>query len=114
MLKKDEFDFFELYIILTYARATLESDLRSISHSPFKLKEPYVNFIHSMLNKVSHELFNLKKQLKNRKMTIERIENDGTFTSFQCYCCGYVHTSRFLNSHLKNKVGEKLNEIFIN
>ncbi|MCD8501466.1 MAG: hypothetical protein LRY71_07040 [Bacillaceae bacterium] len=114
MLNKDELDFFELFIILSYTRATLESDLKALSVTSFKLKEPYKNFIHSMLNKLSQDLFKVKIQLKQRKMSIEQIENDGTFTSFNCYCGGYVHTSRFLNNHLKNKVREKLNEIFIN
>lgn len=112
-LHKDENHLFDEYLILSYSRKALEIDLTTLSQSSLKMKEPYVSFVHCILNKISQEMFKVKKQLNERNLKIEFIENDGTFTTFNCYCRGYVQTSRFLNTHLKNKVCEKLNEFFV-
>lgn len=104
---------FESFIILTLARKVLQNDLIIVEKSFFKLKEPYLNLIHSSIGTISKELFEIKKQLHQQNMKIEFGPNDGTFSEFYCYFRGYVKTSRFLNTNLRNKVQEKLSYFFV-
>ncbi|MCT8137933.1 hypothetical protein H1D32_09300 [Anaerobacillus sp. CMMVII] len=112
-LSQQEERLFEAFIILTLARKVLQNDLINVEKSFFKLKEPYLQLIHSSIGSISKELFEIKKQLHKQSIKIEFGPNDGTFSEFHCYFRGYVKTSRFLNMHLRNKVQEKLSHFFI-
>ncbi|MFN7252771.1 MAG: hypothetical protein ACK4M9_18665 [Anaerobacillus sp.] len=112
-LSQQEERLFEAFIILTLARKVLQNDLIVVEKSFFKLKEPYLQLIHSAIGTISKELFEIKKQLNKQRMKIEFGPNDGTFTEFYCYYRGYVKTSRFLNANLKNKVQQRLSQFFV-
>ncbi|OIJ11167.1 hypothetical protein BKP37_16030 [Anaerobacillus alkalilacustris] len=107
-LSQQEEILFEAYIILSFARKVLQNDLLIVEKSFLKLKEPYIQLIHSSIGSISKELFEIKQQLHKRNIKIEFGNNDGTFTEFHCYFRGYVKTSRFLNLHLRNKVQDRL------
>lgn len=112
-LSQQEERLFEAFIVLTLARKVLQNDLIAVEKSFFKLKEPYLQLIHSSIGIISKELFEIKKQLHTQSMKIEFGPNDGTFSEFYCYYRGYVKTSRFLNANLRNKVQERLSHFFV-
>ncbi|RXI97850.1 hypothetical protein DS745_15935 [Anaerobacillus alkaliphilus] len=112
-LTQQEDRLFESFIILTLARKVLQNDLLIVEKSFFKLKEPYLQLIHSSIGAISKELFEIKKQLHKHNMKIEFGKNDGTFTECHCYFRGYTKTSRFLNAHLKNKVQDRVSNFFV-
>lgn len=112
-LSQQEQSLLESYITLTFARKVLQNDLVNVEKSFFKLKEPYIQLIHSSLSTISKELFEIKKQLHKNNIKIEFGKNDGTFSEFHCYYRGYEKTTRYLNAHLRNIVQEKLSQFFV-
>ncbi len=111
-LSQQEQSLSDAYIILTYTRKVLQQDLVHVEKSLFKLKEPYIQLIHSSLSAISKELFEIKKQMHQRNIKVTFGTNDGTFTEVHLFCRGYSQTIRYLNANLKMKVQNSLEKHF--
>jgi hypothetical protein len=67
-LTPEENDLIESYMLLPLVRKVLENDLRAIEKSMVKFKQPYLDLIHKMLNALSLDLRDVKKELFKKKI----------------------------------------------
>ncbi|WP_096198916.1 hypothetical protein [Bacillus sp. FJAT-45350] len=106
MITKEEQNIVHQYILLLIAKKALEVDLSQLEKSPLKFKEPYMELLVSLLDKIGKELGIIKRYMNQHQLKVNKKNNDGMFSKYEYFCRGYHSTHHYLNTHLKNQVSE--------
>jgi hypothetical protein len=93
-------DKFVMYPILL---TLFNRDLKVVNHSPFKLKQPYISLLEKMMNQVSKDLYQVRIELRKRKIKVMEAKRDHDITEYEIFIRGYREIMRFPNVHLRNK-----------
>lgn len=86
----------------------LEKDLYIIQNSPFKLKNPYIEWVEQTLHIVHQHLALVKHELKKQGMKVHEVKRDDTFTTYLFMYKGYEEYHSYFNPRLRNHVEELL------
>ncbi|MCQ6265456.1 hypothetical protein M1K46_07240 [Fictibacillus sp. WQ 8-8] len=105
MLYGDERDriLVDKYIMYPMLLTIFNRDLKVIAVSPFKLRQPYVTLIENVMNAISFELRDVKKEMMARKIKVTDGRPVDDITEYQIFIRGYQEVMRFPNVHLRNK-----------
>ncbi|MGG1571827.1 hypothetical protein [Fictibacillus sp. NRS-1165] len=105
MLYGDETDriLVDKYIMYPMLLTIFNRDLKVIAVAPFKLKQPYVTLIENVMNAISYELRDVKKEMMKRKIKVTDGKPVDDITEYQIFIRGYQEVMRFPNVHLRNK-----------
>jgi hypothetical protein len=93
-------DKFVMYPILL---TVFNRDLQVVNRSPFKLKQPYVALLEQIMNQISKDLYDVRTELRKRKIKVMDGQKDNDITEYEIFIRGYREIMRFPNVHLKNK-----------
>ncbi|ADH99392.1 hypothetical protein [Salisediminibacterium selenitireducens] len=111
-LNKAEELLIEHYILLTLCRQVLERDLKAFSQSSIRMKDPYVHLIEFALTALSKDLYKIKGEQQQKKMTIHRASVSDTFSEYVIHYQGYTYTMTYKNVHLKYQVQDCIEDLF--
>ena len=92
----------------------LSRDLKIIENSQFKIKQPYINHVESVIRAIQRDLSKTKKYMFDNKIKVEKIGTEGTFTEYLILRKGYEGKRRYFNPVLKTRSEELLNEYLLN
>lgn len=105
MLYGDEEDriLVDKYIMYPMLLTIFNRDLRVIAASPFKLRQPYITLVEKVMNAISYELRDVKREMMKRKIKVADARPVDDITEYQIFIRGYQEVMRFPNVHLRNK-----------
>ncbi len=86
----------------------LERDLHIIKNSPLKLVNPYTELIERTLDAVHKQLYFVKKELRKKRMKVQEVKRDDTFTTYLFVYNGYEEYHSYFNPRLRNYVEQLL------
>ncbi|MBP1917167.1 hypothetical protein J2Z23_004152 [Lederbergia galactosidilyticus] len=92
----------------------LNRDLKVIESSQFKIKQPYLNHVESVIRTIQRDLSKAKKYMHDNKIKVEKMGTEGTFTDYLIIQRGYEGKRRYFNPVLKTRSEELLNEYLLN
>ncbi|WP_307256787.1 hypothetical protein [Oikeobacillus pervagus] len=101
-------DLLEKAIYLPMLLIILNRDYTLIKNSPFKLPKPYLTWLSETMKAVQHDLAHVKTLMRKRRMKVEKLDSDDSFTMYLFHYKGYVEQHNYFNPRLRNKVEELL------
>ena len=113
-LSSEEEHLVESLIFLEMTRKVLEKDLGGLEQAPLKIKEPYVHLLESALFTLSRRLHRTKWKMKQAGITVHPHQCDETFSEYNIFFRGYVVTAKYLNTDLRDRVSQNIEQIFLN
>ncbi|MFC7371722.1 hypothetical protein ACFQPF_08540 [Fictibacillus iocasae] len=102
----------ERFIMYPMLLTIFDRDLRIIQAVPLKLKRPYILLIEKIMDDISMELHETRKQMLSRKIKVMDGKRLDDLTEYEIFIRGYREVMRFPNVHLRNKA-ETLIEHFL-
>ncbi|AKP46332.1 MULTISPECIES: hypothetical protein [Bacillus] len=102
----DDRDVLEQAIYLPMLLTVLNRDLKVVEKSPFKLRNPYIDWIAQTIKEVQKDLANTRKYMRDRRMKAEKVRSDDLFTMYVFLYNGYEEYHNYFNPRLRNKVEE--------
>ncbi|MEH6944178.1 hypothetical protein [Bacillus sp. JJ722] len=101
-------DIIEQAIYLPMVLTVLNRDLSIIQKSPFKLRNPYLEWIQLTMKIVQHELAEANRFLRLENIKVSEMKRDEVFTMFLFLYKGYEEYHNYFNLRIRNKVEELL------
>jgi hypothetical protein len=101
-------DIIEQAIYLPMVLTVLHRDVSIINQSPFKLKQPYLEWIDETMKCIQKELSEVKRYMRKQQMKVERLQSDDTFTMYMFLYKGYEEQHNYFNPRLRNRTEELL------
>lgn len=101
-------DIIEQAIYLPMVLTVLNRDLSTIQKSPFKLRNPYLEWIQQTMKIVQHELAEVNRFLRLENIKVSEMKRDEVFTNFLFLYKGYEEYHNYFNLRIRNKVEELL------
>lgn len=96
----------EKAIYLPMILIVLNRDLEIINSSPFKLKNPYIEWIEETMKCIQKELASVKRYMKQQQIKVEKIKSDDAFTMYMFLYKGYEEEHNYFNPRLRNRSEE--------
>ncbi|KZE69463.1 hypothetical protein AWM68_04145 [Fictibacillus phosphorivorans] len=100
---EEERSLIEKFVMYPILLTVFNRDLQIINGSPFKLRQPYVALIEQIMNQISKDLFDVRVELRKRRIKVMDGKREGDITEYEIFIRGYREIMRFPNIHLKNK-----------
>jgi hypothetical protein len=101
------------YIHLEYLIETLESDLKTISKVPLKIKEPYLLIIEETLKKIRSDLKTVKEKMKELDIKVFNMRRvDDMFVEYPYFAHGYKGINKYWDAALKFASTKRLQKYF--
>ncbi|MFS0882542.1 hypothetical protein [Metabacillus niabensis] len=114
-ISKEQEDLVHDYIIRTYLLDILENDLITINNANFKLKQPYIKLVETVLKKIRIELRDMKVKMNRLEIKVtDPFLDNVEFWQYDYYVRGYHAFSRYWDSALKMHGGKLLTHYFFN
>ncbi|MBM7586463.1 hypothetical protein JOC86_003015 [Bacillus pakistanensis] len=107
-IPEEDRDILEKAIYLPMVLTVLNKDLNLINQSPFKLKRPYMELIEETMKVIQQELSGIKREMRVRRMKVERVQTDDAFTMYMFLYKGYEEHHNYFNPRLRNRVEDLL------
>ncbi|WP_042349615.1 hypothetical protein [Bacillus massiliigorillae] len=101
-------DIIEQAIYLPMVLTVLNRDLSTIQNSPFKLRNPYLEWIQQTMKIVQQELAEVNRFLRLENIKVSEMKRDEVFTMFLFLYKGYEEYHNYFNPRIRNKVEELL------
>lgn len=76
------------FIFLPLSKLVLEADIKEINNSKVRFAHQYCNYIHLLMDEISHELFEARKQARSLNMKVWKVKQEKT-TPHHTYRCVY-------------------------
>ncbi|WP_307893822.1 hypothetical protein [Bacillus swezeyi] len=107
-IPSDVRDTIEKAIYLPMTISILNKDLGNIQQGPFKLKDPYLRLIEQALKLAQRDLYNVKNDLRRRKVKVHEVSRDEAFTMYSFIYEGYEEEHNYFNPRIRNQVAALL------
>ncbi|MCY9446264.1 hypothetical protein MOF46_08795 [Bacillus haynesii] len=101
-------DMIEKAIYLPMTVSILNRDMKIIQQGPFKLKDPYLRLIEQALKLAQRDLYNVKNELRRRKIKVHEVSRDEAFTMYSFIYDGYEEEHNYFNPRIRNQVSALL------
>lgn len=113
-IPKEQEDMVHDYIIRIYLIDILENDLKVIEKANFKLNEPYINLVESILRKIRIELRDKKVEMKKLKIKVADPTRDNEdFVQYDYFVRGYHAFMRYWEPAINMHATKLLEKYFI-
>ncbi|MGE6227604.1 hypothetical protein [Paenibacillus chitinolyticus] len=112
-LSAEEKQLIKEFLILPYVLSVLERNKLIISKTPsFKIPEVFVGYLDHVMDKITHDITEIKKQLRKSEIKISIVTQDES--SLRCIYLfgGYEDRMSFLWSLVKAEVSIRLKHYF--
>ncbi|SFB96276.1 hypothetical protein SAMN05443252_101209 [Bacillus sp. OV322] len=107
-IPEKERNIIEQAIYLPMVITILNSDLKIIDESPFKLKKPYMELVEEALSIAQKDLMEVRKHLRRENIKVSELKRDLDFTMYCFLYRGYEEHHNYFNPRLRNRVEELL------
>ncbi|KAA6453416.1 hypothetical protein VSK91_18190 [Bacillus swezeyi] len=107
-IPSDVRDTIEKAIYLPMTISILNKDLGNIQQGSFKLKDPYLRLIEQALKLAQRDLYNVKNDLRRRKVKVHEVSRDEAFTMYSFIYEGYEEKHNYFNPRIRNQVAALL------
>lgn len=101
-------DMIEKAIYLPMTVSILNRDMKIIQQGPFKLKDPYLHLIEQALKLAQRDLYDVKNELRRRKIKVHEVSRDEAFTMYSFIYEGYEEEHNYFNPRIRNQVSALL------
>ncbi|WP_050614263.1 hypothetical protein [Bacillus testis] len=101
-------DKIEQAIYLPMVLIILQRDLSIFEKGPFKLRNPYIEWVEQTIVYVQHELRDVKHFLRQQNIRVNEMKRDDAFTMYAFFYKGYEEHHNYFNPRIRNKVEELL------
>lgn len=105
-IPEEDRDVIEKAIYLPMVLTVLNMDLMVVNHSPFKLRQPYLNLIENTMKTIQLELAQVKQYMKKNNLKVFESNRDEAFTMYTFLYKGYEEHHNYFNPRIRNKVQE--------
>lgn len=112
-ISEEERYLFEQAIYLPMVLTILNRDNDVVQQAPFKLKKPYLTLIEETMKAVQKELFQIKKQMSQKRMKVVEIERDEAFTQFLFVTNNWEENHNYFNPKIRNEVQQLLQKYLL-
>ncbi|MFA1818983.1 hypothetical protein ACDX78_02065 [Virgibacillus oceani] len=99
------------FLFLSMAMIVIEQDIKHVEAGPFKIKEPYLQLLKSMMQIAVSERKQLRKIMLQKSMHVVRLHKNDSFSTFLLICDGHEEKRNFFNPAIRMKVEEILQEL---
>ena len=99
------------FLFLSMAMIVIEQDMKHVETGPFKIKEPYLQLLKSMMQIASSERKQLRKTMLEKSMHVVRLHKNESFSTFLLVCNGLEEKRNFFNPAIRMKVEDILQEL---
>ncbi|MBO1003162.1 hypothetical protein [Pseudogracilibacillus auburnensis] len=100
------------YLFIDLAIKNLELDMKHIHNGPFKIKDPYMQFLEKMILKLINERRQLKKQMYQKRLQVNFLYKRGDYSTYKFIFNGKEKERSFMNHVLKKNVKEIIESLF--
>lgn len=90
-LNDEQSELLKHYIIVPFVLRVFQRDLKIIMQSPLKTKEPYLETINLIIDRIMNDIAKIKKRLRSAKISIYHQEQDGYSVHYKFKYAGYDH-----------------------
>lgn len=111
---QSDLDIASHYLFVDLDIKNLELDLQHVMNGPFKIKEPYIEFIERMISNVINERRNLKRIMYQRKIQVQFLYRQGDFTSYKFFLNGKEREVTYNNMVIKKNVRKIMEKLLNN
>lgn len=112
-IPEEDRDIMEKAIYLPMVLIVLNRDLAVIEKSPFKLRQPYLEFIEEIMKEIQRELKEVKQYMKKNNLKVMEVKRDDAFTMYMFIYKGYEENHNYFNPRIRNKVQELMISYFL-
>lgn len=108
---QNNLDIASRYLFVDLAIKNLELDLQHVMNGPFKIKEPYIEFIERMIFKAINERRESKKLMCQRKIQVQFLHRQGDYSTYKFILDGKEQEMTFMNQVIKKNVESIMKEL---
>lgn len=101
------------FLFLSMAILVIEQDIKNVQQGAFKIKEPYMEILESMINEASKEKRHLRKTMRDKKIKIATLQQNKSFSSFLFQCAGKEEQRNYFNPIIRKKVEAIIRELML-
>jgi hypothetical protein len=109
---KEDYILIEKFILYPLILTILDRDIKVVEQAPFKLKQPYITLVERVMTERSQELFAIKKELRSRKIRVDKGKRLDDTVEYNIFVRGYHEVYRYSSYHLRNKSELLIEEFF--
>lgn len=102
------------FIILPFVLRVFERDLKVIEQSPLKTKEPYVEALNRIVDKIIKDISTTKRELQSIGIYVYSQNQNESSTDYQFKFKGYHHRGGFSWNIIRNEVQQYMKRYLCN
>jgi|SRR5690625_3810563 len=108
---KDKLDLATSYLFLNMAIKVLELDKQLILNGAFKIKEPYITLINSLISKAIVQRRYFKKSMNENKVHVNFLYREGDFSYYEFIINKSKTVKCYFNPIIKKEVKKIIDEL---
>ena len=110
-LTDEELEVTSRFLFLSMAMVVIRQDIEHIQNGSFKIKEPYLNLIETMVSEASVERKKIKMIMNQKSMQVVMLNKNDSFSSFLFLCQGREEKRNYFNPVIQKKVTAIVQEL---
>lgn len=103
-LTDEEYKIASRFLFLSMAIIVIRQDIKHIEQGLFKIKQPYINLLHTMESLALAERKELRREMKKLQMDVVTLNKNDSFSSFLFLCQGREEKRNYFNPAIRKKV----------
>lgn len=92
------------FLFLSMAMVVIKQDVQHIQNGAFKIKEPYLAQLESMVTVGTNERRQLRIKMEDIKLKVVTLNKNDSFSSFLFICQGREEKRNYFNPAIRKKV----------
>lgn len=110
-LTDEELEVTSRFLFLSMAMVVIRQDIEHIQNGSFKIKEPYLKLIETMISEASVERRKIKMIMSQKSMQVVMLNKNDSFSSFLFLCQGREEKRNYFNPVIQKKVTAIVQEL---
>lgn len=110
-LTDEELEVTSRFLFLSMAMVVIRQDIEHIQNGSFKIKEPYLKLIETMISEASVERRKIKMIMNQKSMQVVMLNKNDSFSSFLFLCQGREEKRNYFNPVIQKKVTAIVQEL---
>lgn len=110
-LTDEELEVTSRFLFLSMAMVVIRQDIEHIQNGSFKIKEPYLKLIETMISEASVERKKIKMIMNQKSMQVVMLNKNDSFSSFLFLCQGREEKRNYFNPVIQKKVTAIVQEL---
>ncbi|WP_087973333.1 hypothetical protein [Oceanobacillus rekensis] len=110
-LTDEELEVASRFLFLSMAMVVIRQDIDHVQIGAFKIKEPYLKLLKTMISEASIERRKIKRLMSQKNMQVVTLNKNDSFSSFLFLCQSREEKRNYFNPVIRKKVVSIVQEL---